>query len=183
MICLWTRWLISRSHDLGKPLPGFAARHAGRCGRCREYARFCGTLPSRLTESLPVRLDRTPAFPPFRPAASSKDAGNRPHGEFRRPVFLRPLPMAAAVLVLAAGVFLFQRITSGPPMSAERAQMALENLRKVTAVPDEWPSVVTTAESSLDGERVLVENAARSAFEFLQNRLNIKIERSGRQAT
>jgi len=183
MICLWTRWLISRSHDLGKPLPGFAARHAESCRRCREYARFCGTLPSRLSESLPARLDRAPASSPFRIPRVTEESENRRSGGPGRRVFLRPVLVAAAVLALAAGAFLFLRIANGPSMSAERAKAALEDLRKVTAAPGEWPSAVTTAESTLDKERRLIENAAKSAFDYLQNRLNITIVRADRQST
>jgi hypothetical protein len=80
-------------------------------------------------------------------------------------------------------MFLFRGLRSGPALSVERARAAMAELRRVAAVPDDWPEVLTTAESSLERERLLLENSARSAYAFLQDRLNITIERKSSRST
>jgi len=175
MLCHLTRWLISRTADTGKKMPTWAVRHAERCEACRSYASFAGSLPSRLPGELPSFLAGVPAVHPNRNfSASGEPAAPRPY-RFRS--FLRPLPVAALVLALAGGVFLFRGLRSGSVFTPEKARAAMTELRRVTAIPEDWPVVLTAAESSLERERLVLENSARSAYAFLQDRLNITIER------
>jgi len=181
MLCHLTRWLISRTADTGKKMPPWAGRHAERCEACRAFASFSRALPSRLSGEVPAFLAGIPDVRLFRtPPESIEPAAPRP-SRFRS--FLRPLPIAALVLALAGGVFLLRGLRSGADLTPEKARAAMAGLRRVTAIPDDWPVVLTAAESSLEQERLLLENSARSAYAFLQDRLNITVERKDSRST
>ncbi|MBN1940004.1 MAG: hypothetical protein JW843_10480 [Candidatus Aminicenantes bacterium] len=175
MLCPLTRWFISRFEDTGKAIPPWVVRHVGRCASCRSFAAFSDSLPARFCGERSSLLDDVPDAPPRRNVPHSRKPDLARRSRFRS--VLRPVPAAALVLILAAGVFLLRGILSGPPLTAERAKAALADLRKAAAVTREWPGFVRTAESSLDQERIVLENAARSAYAFLQDRLNLTIER------
>jgi hypothetical protein len=49
-------------------------------------------------------------------------------------------------------------------------------LKSVTAAPDELGGAVAGAESSLDREREILEKSVLSALDYVQTRLNIKVE-------
>lgn len=183
MLCPLTRWLISREADTGRKMPGWAARHAGRCEACRAFAAFAESLPARLSEEVPAHLDAVPGVVARRNPSESIAAPNdrRPGHRF----FLRPVPVAGLVLALAlgAGIFLVVGVRRGPTFKAEEARAAFDELKKMTAVSEEWPGIVAAAESSLDKERLILEKAARSAYTRLQDRLNITIERRDAKAS
>ena len=178
MLCKLTRWLISRQVDLGKAVPGFALRHAERCGACREYARFAASLPSRFAGERATFLASAPDFP-LNEARWAEDRGvHGKRGILPRRFVLRPIPAAAAAVLVVAGVLvLFQVVLreAGPSPRDEAAAMAA--LKTVTAAPDEFQGMVGEAESPLTKERQILERSVASAVEYLQARLNIKIER------
>ena len=62
-------------------------------------------------------------------------------------------------------------------MSTPVPASALAALKTVTAAPDEFQGMVREAESPLARERQILEHSVASAVEYLQARLNIKIER------
>ncbi len=181
MLCHLTRRLISRTADTGKKMPHWAARHAAQCEACRAYAAFAGSLPSRLSGEVPAFLAGLPDVRPHRTVPESVEPAVARSSRLRS--FLRPLPVATLVLALAGGIFLFRGLRSGPALSVERARATMAELRRVAAVPDDWPVALTAAESSLERERILLENSARSAYAFLQDRLNITIERKSSRST
>lgn len=180
MRCTISRWMISRAEDTGKKLPAPVERHLRRCGACGEFARTATTLSSRLRTGRSAWLAEVPDFavdrgpdPAPRPAAK---AGAR---ESRRSwPALRPLPVAAAALVIVAGgLILFQVVLKEPAPTAEDRAAAMAALRAITSAPAEFQGVVGQAESPLDRERRILENSVSSAVEYLQARLNIRIER------
>ena len=180
MMCPLTRWLISRSLDTGKKMPGFAARHAQRCGACREYARFAESLPARFSGELPSLLADVPEAPPLALPSESKEERfiRSPRMGIRR--FIRPVPVAALALFLVAGIFLFRQIVGGPGI---KPGATLADLKSLITIPRDVQAAAVQAESPLVQERLLLEKSVLSAFEYLQARLNIKIERKDSRST
>lgn len=179
MFCNLTRWLISRAEDRGKKMPRFAERHAAQCGACREYARFTTSLSARLSTETPEFLAKA-LDSPLDPAVwAAEAAGRGTRAPFRRRFVLHPFPAAAAVLVVAASALvLFLLVRPGPGLTSAEKQEVIASLKSVTAVPAEFRGAVAEAESSLAKERLILENSVLSAVEYLQTRLNIRIERT-----
>jgi hypothetical protein len=178
MICNLTRWLISRAEDRGKEMPRFAERHAARCGACREYARFAGSLSSRLSGETPAFLAKAPDSPLDPAAWTAEGAGRGTRADFRRRFVLRPFPAAAAVLVVAASALvIFLVVRREPALTSAEKRAVIASLKSVTAAPAEFRVAVAEAESSLTRERVILEKSVLSAVEYLQARLNIRVER------
>jgi D-serine deaminase-like pyridoxal phosphate-dependent protein len=176
MLCKLTRWLISREVDRGIKTPRLALRHAERCGACRTYARFAASLPSRFAGERPAFLASVPDFP-LNETRWAEDRGVREkRGILPRRLVLHPFPAAAAaVLVVAGALVLFQVVLREPGPSAQDEAAALAALKTVTAAPDEFRVAVAEVESSLTRERQLLEKSVVSAVEYLQARLNIRI--------
>lgn len=184
MLCKLTRRMISRAEDRGLALPGFAARHAGRCASCREFARFAASLGDRLAAELPGVLARAPEERPGTSFAAEVagpgrgDAGATARGPRARRPLLRPLPAAAAVLIVAAGALvLFRVVPRTPSPSPAAGEAARAAIRSISAAPADLPALIGSAESSLAGERAVLERSVRSALDYLSVRLNIRIER------
>lgn len=184
MLCAITRRMISRAEDAGTRLPRIAERHAARCGACGEFARSAASLASRLRSERAAWLAAVPEFPAVRglagaaiePEASAVEA--RAAGPRRAWFALRPLPAAAAALILAAaGLFLFQIARQEPPLSERDRAAAQAAFKRLTSSPEEFRGVLGEPESSLEKERRILEKSVSSAIEYLQARLNIRIER------
>lgn len=175
MLCTISRWMISRAEDTGKKLPRFAERHVRRCGACSDYARSTASLSSRLRAERSGWLAQAPEFP------SGLGAGREqlPAKTRARLLFgLRPLPVAASVIVLiAAGFVLLRVIPRDSAPSAEDRIAARAAIRTLASAPEELRGVMGAAESSLNRERQVLERSLASAVDYLQARLNIKIER------
>jgi predicted anti-sigma-YlaC factor YlaD len=178
MFCKLTRWLISREVDRGKKTPRFALRHAERCKACRAYVRFAASLPSRLSGERPAFLAAVPDFP-LNEAEWVENGGNRGKRKVpRRRLFLHPFPVVvAAVLVVAGAIVLFQVVLREPSPSPRERAAALATLKSITAAPDDFQGIVREAESPLARESQILEQSVASAIEYLQARLNIRIER------
>jgi hypothetical protein len=178
MFCNLTRWLISRAEDRGKEMPRFAERHAARCGACREYALFVASLSSRLAGDAPAFLAKSPDFP-LNPAAWTVEGDGRgTRIPYRRRFVLHPIPATAAVLVVAASALtLFLVVRREPALTSTEKQAVITSLKSVVAAPDEFRVAVAEAESPLARERLILERSVLSAVEYLQARLNIRIER------
>jgi hypothetical protein len=179
MLCLITKWLISRAEDTGRALPGFAARHVRRCRACGESARTVASLSARLREERPAWLA---AVPDFAVDLSSEGARGPAAAAARAPrrswFGLRPLPVAAAALAVVAGALVFfQLVLKRPAPTADERAAALATLKTITAAPAEVRGAIKEAESPLDRERRVLEKSFTSAVEYLQARLNIRIER------
>jgi hypothetical protein len=179
MFCNLTRWLISRAEDRGKEMPRFAERHAVRCEACREFARFTTSLSVCLYAEASEFLAQAPDSP-LDPAAwaAEEGAGRGTRAPFRRRFVLHPFPAAAAVLVIAASaLILFLVVRPGPGLTSAEKRAVITSLRSVTYAPAEFRGAVVEAESSLAKERLILEKSVLSAVEYLQARLNIRIER------
>lgn len=179
MLCRLSRWMISRSQDTGTKLPRAIERHVGRCRDCGAFARASMSLASRLKSERAAFLAKVPEFSldldvdrvSLRPEAPARAP--------RRLVFgLRPLPAAAAALVVvAAGVLVFQATRRPTPAAPQDLAAARATLKSLTAAPAGLPGALGAAESSLDKERQVVERSLMAAADYVQARLNIKIER------
>jgi hypothetical protein len=107
----------------------------------------------------------------------AEDRGVREkRGILPRWLVLHPFPAAAAaVLVVAGALVLFQVVLREPGPSAQDEAAALTALKTVTAAPDEFQGMVGEVESALTKERQILEKSVVSAVEYLQARLNIRI--------
>lgn len=178
MFCILTRWLISRAEDRGKEMPRFAERHAVRCGACREYARFTASLSARLSAETSEFLAEAPDSPLDPAAWAAEGVGRGIRAPFRLRFVLHPFPAAAAVLVVAASALvLFLVVRREPALTSAEKRAVIASLKSVTAAPAEFRGAVAAAESSLARERQILEKSVVSAVEYLQARLNIRIER------
>jgi len=184
MGCKLSRWMVSRTEDTGKKLPGFAVRHIGRCRACGEFVRTSASLSSRLRDERASWLAKVPDFPlsfegetgpagaVARTVAAERPASRRPR------LGLRPLPVAAAALVVvAAALVLFRVVPRASVPSAEDRAAARATIAELQSAPGKLRGVIGGAESSLETERRILERSLSSAVEYLQARLNIKIER------
>jgi len=178
MFCNLIRWLISRAEDREKETPRFAERHAARCGACREYALFAASLTARLAGEAPAFLAKAPDSP-LDPAAWAAEGDGRGTGApFRRRFVLHPFPAAAAVLVVAASaLILFMVVRREPTLTSAEKLAVIASLKSVAAAPAEFRLAVEEVGSPLAKERQILERSVVSAVEYLQARLNIRIER------
>jgi hypothetical protein len=184
MLCMLSRWMVSRAEDTGKKLPRFAVRHAKRCGACREFARSSASLSTGLEAERAAFLDGVPEFSVATLPATEISTTERgdvagADRQLGRPwPFLRPLTVAAAVLIIAVGAFVVFRIgRHEPELSVQDRAAAMAAIKSVSGAPGELGGIVGEAESSLDKERQILEKSIAAAAEYLQARLNIKIER------
>jgi hypothetical protein len=185
MLCKYSRWMISRAEDTPKALPRIAERHVRRCRACAEYARTVASLSSRLRAERSAWLAGIPDFVvgPWPDAASSPSSEVAASTPRRSRPGLRPLPVAAAVLVVIAGALvLFQVVLKAPGPTTEERAASLAALKTISAAPEEIGGAIKDAESSLDQERRILARSLVSAANYLQARLNIKIERREPQA-
>jgi len=179
MFCNLTRWLISRAEDRGKELPRFAERHAARCGACREYALFAASLTARLAGEAPAFLAAAPDSP-LDPAAwvPVEGAGRGTGAPFRRRFVLHPFPAAATVLVVAASALvIFLVVRREPALTSAEKLAVIASLKSVVSAPAEFRVAVEEVGSPLAKERQILERSVLSAVEYLQARLNIRIEK------
>ena len=178
MVCQFARRAISRAEDRGEDRPRWVARHTARCGSCRDFALFTASLRARLADEKPALLSAVPDFLVDGPArASAEEARGKREGLGRR-LILHPFPAAAAVLALvAAGVLVIRVVRQDTRTSPQDTAAALAALKAVVAAPAAFPGAVAGAETSLEKERRILEASLASAVEYLQVRLNVKIER------
>jgi hypothetical protein len=97
---------------------------------------------------------------------------------FGRRLALRPLPAAAAVLaVVAAALLIFRVALREPGPTSEDRAAGRAAIMSIAAAPGGFRGALTEAESSLERERQALERSVASAVEYLQARLNVRIER------
>jgi hypothetical protein len=178
MMCHLARRAISGSENWGKGLPRWAARHIGRCEACREYAGFAASLKTRLAGDRAAFLAAVPEFPLKQAAWDKAGTGRKERVSLGRRLVLHPFPAAAGLLAVAAAAFLVLRVVPREPglTAADRAS-ARAAFKSIVAAPDEFRVALTGAESSLEKEKRIWESSVVSAVEYLQARLNIRIER------
>jgi hypothetical protein len=186
MLCALSRWLVSRAEDAGRKLPRVVERHIGRCPVCSAFVRASRALGSGLRSERADFLAKVPEFDVDLEAAAPRPEPDRravetPARGPRRLLFgLRPLPVAAAaLLIVATAVVLFRVDRPGPAVNPQQMAEARSAIRSLTTAPEGLRGVVGEAESSLDKERRVLEKSLASAADYLQARLNIKVERKG----
>jgi len=183
MLCTISRWMISRSEDAGKRLPRFIERHIVRCAACGDFARASASLPSRLREERSAWLAKVPDSPVDLGRGLETTMEGARTIEARRPgsrrlLFgLRPVPVAATVLVVVAAALVLSQVLKEPPMSPQDRASARAAIKSLTSAPEGLQGAVGKAESSLEREGRILGQSLSSAVEYLQARLNIKIER------
>lgn len=178
MLCALSRWMISRAADTGKALPRSVERHTGRCRACGEYVRFAASLKNKLDGEREAFLAAVPGFPLNEAAWDAASAPRTERSSSGRRFALRPLPAAAGVLVIAsAAVLLFLVVLREPAPRPEDRAAGQAALKSLFAAPDDLRGALTGAESSLEQERRVLEKSIAAAAEYLQARLNIRIER------
>ena len=185
MLCTLSRWMISRAEDTGKKLPRVVERHVGRCRACGAFARASMTLAARLRAERSDVLAKVPDFGVDLGPDAAAPAPEARGLAAARPVSprflfgLRPLPAAAAALVVVAvaGIVIFQAVRREPAAAPQDLAAARAAIKSLAAAPEELQGVVGGAESALDKERRILEKSVVSAVDYLQARLNIKIER------
>jgi hypothetical protein len=178
MLCHFARRKISRSEDRGKAVPRYVERHMARCVSCREFAGFTDSLKVRLSDQRTVFLAAVPEFPLKAAEGVKVAAGPGERRFFVRRLALHPFPAAvAALVVVAAAVVLFRVVPREPAPTPEDRAAARAALKSIVAAPDGFQGALIEAETSLDKERRILEGSIASAFEYLQARLNIRIER------
>jgi hypothetical protein len=186
MKCAISRWMISRAEDTGKKPPRWVERHIRRCAACGEFARAAGSLSSRLRSERAAWLAEVPEFPEARAldldeaGTGYRDAGSGRERSRRFRLALRPLPVAAAALILvAAGIVLFRPGRREPGTIRQDPAAARAAFERLAAAPKDLRGALAGAESPLDQERRTLERLVASAADYLGNRLNVKIERKG----
>jgi hypothetical protein len=178
MRCALSRWMISRAADTGKKPPRSVERHIGRCGACGEYARFAASLKDRFAGDRGAFLAGMPEFPSNVAVWDRPGTAAEKRPSFGRRLLLHPLPAAAGVLAFAAAaLFLVRVVLREPVPTPEDRAAAQAAIKSIFAAPDGFRGALTEAESSLDRERRILEKSVASAAEYLQARLNIRIER------
>ena len=180
MLCGLSRWMISRAADTGKKPPRLVERHIRRCGACAEYAHFASSLPARFAGDKDAFLTAVPEFPWDEAARAKEPVQANERTSSGRRFALRPVPAVAGILVVVAAAFLVYRLAVREPGPTPEEQAAgRAALKSLVAAPNEFEGALTKAESSLEQERRILEKSVASAAEYLQARLNIKIERKG----
>jgi len=178
MLCALSRWMISRAADTAKTPPRVVERHLRRCRACAESARFASSLPARFTGDKDAFLAAVPDFPLDEAAWTKEPARTNERTSLYRRFALRPVPAVAGILAVVAAAFLVYRLAvrePGPtPEDLAAGRAALQSL---VAAPESVQSALAGAASSLEQERRVLEKSIASAAEYLQARLNIKIER------
>jgi hypothetical protein len=177
MLCALSRWMISRAADTGKALPRSVERHTGRCRACGEYARFAASLKDRFDGEREAFLTAVPGFPLNKAAWDVASTPTAERFSLGRRFALRPLPAAAGVLIIAAAVLLFLVVLREPAPRPDDRAAAQAALKSLFAAPDELKGALSGAESSLEQERRVLEESIATAAEYIQARLNIRIER------
>jgi hypothetical protein len=178
MLCHLTRRAISGAEDRKKALPRWAGRHIGRCEACREYARFSASLETRLAYDRAAFLAAVPEFPMKEAAWDKAGTERKERVSLGRRLALHPFPAAAGLLAVAAAVlFVFRVVPREPVPTAADRVAARAAFKSLVAAPDGFRVALSGAESSLEKEKRIWESSVTSAVEYLQARLNIRIER------
>jgi len=171
--------MVSRSEDTGKKLPRPIERHIGRCRACGVFVRASMAMASELRAERAAWLAKVPDFAVGLEPEPRQMVDSEPTSRRRILFGLRPLPVAAAALaVVASGFVLFQVLRRQEPApNAQGLVAARSAIMSLATAPRGFGGMVGEAESSLERERQILERSIASAAEYVQARLNIKIER------
>lgn len=172
MFCFIYKWMVSRSHDTGKPLSGAAARHINRCGECRVFAQSVESLGGGLRRDARVflREDRAALEDKVLSALISEPKSTPvPRRRFM------PLPaFAAAALVVLVSAAVFFRVI---PLDAPAPQPLLSiDMPAVVDSTDVLKEIAGKVESPIETEMRSLEQSVKSAARTLLDGLDPKIK-------
>jgi hypothetical protein len=179
MFCTIYKWLISQATNSGKPLSGRLLRHTHRCSTCHEFARFCGSLKTKLAQDKQDILDdhdkvldqkvisevhKELTSIPGRQAEPRKKTAQRPA--------LVPI-LAAAFLILAVSMSI---IFLTVPRSEKEISLGRISELVSAASPED---ILGKLESPLEREYLELKQTLDSTTKFLLSSFNYHI---GQQA-
>ena len=161
MFCILHRWFISRSMDMVKPLPWVVDRHVRRCRACAHFRQQCLGMAERLSDE--ACLGDFSVSPELheeilRRCRPVRESSGESTTVVRRLHLRRPAVAwtAAAMVMLAVGVFLYSRFQTTP-----------QNPHPINGQKDEPPAWLFTAAplSAVSDSASVVENALRRPTE------------------
>ena len=175
MFCFIYKWMISRTLDSGKRLPGVVNRHIDRCSTCSEFARLSGSLATGLTQDAPGFLQKNhDTYDWLNIKITSALDTKTPTQIRRRQRFnFLPKPALAAALALVAVTIavILQVIPFTAPAPGENS---INELSKSVIVKNPL-QVIQQVESPIESEMRSLGQSINSAAKFLVSRLDVKI--------
>jgi hypothetical protein len=181
MLCFLYKWLISRSRDLGKELPGAVNRHMERCRDCRDFARLSKTLQQRLPSDASTLLrkpedNRRESFK--NRIFSALDSESFPAAHGRRTIDGRPVPkrrkrLPVPVLVpvmIVIGIVTASVVLVNPPSTIDPVNGGTSLLSRLTPPKvgnESFSKLVSPVESSIQAEMTQLGNSVKSAANHL----------------
>lgn len=171
MFCFIYKWMVSRSHDPGKPLSGLAARHIDRCSECRDFARFSQSLSAGLRRDAQefLRGSDDSLDEKITAALTAKPVPRRIPRRRYLPV---PALVAALAIILVALAVLFQVIPEKTPGPGNPFTVGLPGSLDTTNVLQD---IVGRVESHIETEMRSLEQSVKSAAQSLLSGLDPKI--------
>ncbi len=171
MFCLIYKWMVSRSHDTGKPLSGAAARHIEGCGECRAFARSSESLGTALHRDAREFLHENDSALDHKIIAALTA---RPRAERIPRRRFMPVPaFAAAVLVVLITAAVFFRViplsTPGPGTGPSI------DLPGPISAPNVLKDIASTVESPIETEIHSLKRSVTTAARNLLAGLDPKI--------
>ena len=180
MICSLSKWLISRSMDADKKMPGFVRNHLSKCGSCREFLKFSQTLEEQAARDAAPIIQKTQESLAGR--MKRKAFLNQESRKRHRLVW--PL-VPAASLALAAiliVVFFVARPNPSPPSTPVQGSSVLTAYESFLFGRDSNPggslkNLASQMESPFGTEWQSIQKKVKSAADNLRSRFNLKIEK------
>lgn len=169
MFCFIYQWMVSRSHDRGKPLSGAAARHIEGCGECRAFAGFTESLSTGLRRDAREFL-RGNGTALDDKILSALTAGPKRVRIPRRRFMPVPAFAAAMLVVLITAAVLFRVLPVSTPGTGPGF-----DLPGPIDTPDVLQEIVVKLESPIETEMRSLERSVKSAAQSLLSGLDPKI--------
>ena len=175
MFCLIYRWMVSRSHDTGKPLSGAAARHIERCSECSAFARSTESLSTGLRRDAREFLRRNGENGTAldEKIISSLTTESKPVRIPRRRFMPVPAFAAAVLVVLITAAILFR---SGPVSTPGPGTFPPIDVPGTIDTPDVLQDIAVKVESPIETEMHSLEQSVKSAAKSLLSGLDPKIK-------
>jgi len=181
MLCFIYKWIISRTQDLGKELPGVVNRHLGHCQECKDFARLSNTLQQKLSTDA-SKLLRTPAngrHESFKNRIySALDAEPYPAAHGRRTLDGRPVPKRRKRLpvpvfvpvMIVIGIVTASVVLVNPPSTIDPVNNGTSILSRIAPPKvgnESFGKLVNPVESSIQSEMNQLGNSMKSAANHL----------------
>lgn len=177
MFCSINKWIISRSVDTGRPLPGRVKNHLQRCNSCREFAAFCTSIRPKLIQDKNIILEKadkalTKKILSGIPVDITEKTGLENKTRFRkraprRPVLIPSLSAALVVLGILGGILFFTH-----PRPQDTNPLGQLSALVKAASPED---VLSRIESPLETEYEELKRALDSTTRFLLSSLDFRL--------